>query len=189
MNNEHSQPKTSQYPIFGIHQVKKTSLLVAGYQKIIALLNNSADQLPPFLLRLVLAYEFWEAGIMKVDSDNWFSQLDFPFPFSLFSDDSLWIIGTWFEIIGAIALLLGLGTRFFTLSLMILTIVAIYTVHWPAEWHTLAELSKGFAITDNGYGNFKLPVIYLIMLMPLLFGGAGRWSLDYAINRYLQKNK
>jgi len=98
-------------------------------------------------------------------------------------------MGTWFEIIGAIALLLGLGTRLFTLALMILTIVAIYTVHWPAEWHTLTELRKGFPITDKGYGDFKFPVIYFIMFMPLLFGEAGRWSLDYAVNHYLRKRK
>ena len=89
MNNEHSQPKTSQYPILGVRQVKKTSLLVAGYQKIVALLNNSADQLPPFLLRLVLAYEFWEAGIMKIESLRVFRR-----PFSLsqatLADSSNW---------------------------------------------------------------------------------------------------
>jgi len=89
MNNEHSQPKTSQYPIFGVRQVKKASRLATGYQIIVSLLNSSADQPPPFLLRIVLAYEFCEAGIMKANIENWFSQLDFPFPFSLFSDDSL----------------------------------------------------------------------------------------------------
>lgn len=192
MNNEHSQLKntaTSQRSIFRVCRMMRISSLSAGYQRILALLNSSADLLPPFILRLILAYEFWEAGIMKLDSENWFNQLNFPFPFNLFSDNSLWIASTWFEIIGGIALLLGLGTRFFTLVLMILTIVAIYTVHWPSEWHTLAELSKGFAITDKGFGNFKLPVIYLALFMPLLFGGAGRLSLDYAVNNYLWKRK
>lgn len=192
MNNEHSQFKnttTSQHSIFCTCRMIGISSLSAGYQRILALLNSKADLLPPFLLRLILAYEFWDAGIMKLDSENWFNQLDFPFPFNLFSDSSLWIMSTWFEVIGGIALLLGLGTRFFTLSLMVLTIVAIHTIHWPTEWHTLAELAKGFPITDKGYGNYKLPVIYLIMFMPLLFGGAGRLSLDYAVKNYLWKRK
>lgn len=168
----------------GICRTLQPAALAAFHQKIVDLLTYSADQLPPFLLRLILAYEFWEAGIMKYEGGNWFDYLNFPFPFSLLSHDTLWIMGTWLELIGAVALLLGLATRFFSLSLIILTLVAINTVHWPAEWHTLSELWQGYAITDKGHGNFKLPLIYLIMFIPLLFGGAGKWSLDYLVTRY-----
>ena len=154
------------------------------YEKMIALLSHCTAPLSPLLFRLILAYEFWEAGIMKYEGENWFSNLTFPFPFSLLSNDILWSMGTWFEIIGAIALVLGLGTRFFSLSLIILTIIAINTVHWPAEWNTLTELWQGYAISDKGHGNFKLPLIYLIMFMPLLFNGAGKWSLDYLLTKY-----
>jgi putative oxidoreductase len=49
-------------------------------------------------------------------------------------------MAAWFELIGAIALVIGLGTRFFSVSLDVLTIVAIAAVHWPAQWSTLAEL-------------------------------------------------
>ncbi len=157
--------------------------LVATYQRITGVLDSFNDKLPRLSLRLILAFEFWEAGMMKLDGENWFDQLTFPFPFSLLSNDSLWAMGTWLEIIGAIALVVGFGTRFFALSMMILTVVAVNTVHWPVEWHSLAELSKGYTITDSGHGNFKLPLIYLIMFMPLLFGGAGKWSLDYLLKR------
>jgi putative oxidoreductase len=69
-----------------------------------------------------------------------------------------------------------------------LTVVAINTVHWPVEWDTLADLGKGYAISDSGHGNFKLPLIYLIMFMPLLFSGAGKWSFDYLLKRHFFKN-
>lgn len=174
--------------IRGFCKTLKPSSLYAGYRKFIAVLNRQADQLPPLLLRLILAYEFWEAGMMKYDGENWFSHLSFPFPFSLLSDDTLWFMGTWFELIGAVALVLGLGTRFFALSLMILTGVAINTVHWSPDWNSLSELWQGYAITDKGHGNFKLPLLYLIMFMPLLFGGAGRWSLDHLLNRYYREH-
>ncbi len=81
--------------------------------------------------------------------------------------------------------LLGLATQFFALSLIILTVVAINTVHWPSAWNTLSDLWQGYTITNKGHGNFKLPLLYLIMFMPLLFGGAGHWSLDYILNKYL----
>ena len=153
------------------------------YNKGVTLLNNSADQIPPLLLRLILAYEFWEAGMMKYNGENWFSHITFPMPFKLLSNDLLWSLGTWIEIIGAVALVLGFGTRVFTLLLMVLTVVAINTVHWSSDWNNLAELWQGYAISDKGYGNYKLPLLYLIMFMPLLFGGAGCWSLDYMINK------
>lgn len=169
-----------------IFQNLKYSSFLATYDKMIAVIDNYAAPFPAFLLRLILAYEFWEAGMMKYAGENWFSHITFPLPFSLLSNDMLWAMGTWIEIIGAIALLLGLATRFFSLSLIILTMVAINTVHWPAEWNTLAELWQGYAISDKGHGNFKLPLLYLIMFIPLLFNGAGKWSLDYLLTQYRQ---
>jgi putative oxidoreductase len=187
MNNDHSQAKDNNHSDSsapGACITLRSASLFALYQKIVVLLNNSADRLPPLLLRLLLAYEFWEAGMMKYNGENWFNSQNFPFPFGFFSNDILWSMATWFEIIGAIALGLGLGTRMVSLSLMILTVVAIKAVHWPTEWDTLSELWRGYAITNKGYGNFKLPLLYLFMFMPLLFGGAGRWSLDYALQKY-----
>ena len=92
-------------------------------------------------------------------------------------------MATWFEIVGALALLVGLGTRFFSLSLFVLTIVAIASVHWPESWSTLAELAHGYALTDKGFGNYKLPLIFLVMLWPLMLNGAGRLSLDAWLGR------
>lgn len=92
-------------------------------------------------------------------------------------------MATWFEIIGGAALIIGLGTRFFALNLIILTIVAISAVHWPADWSSFAELMKGYVITDDGFGNFKLPVLFLAMLIPLVFFGPGKLSIDGFIRR------
>lgn len=134
-------------------------------------------------LRLLLAYEFWVAGVEKLGGENWFADIQdkFPYPFSAIPVDISWQMATWFELIGAIALVIGLGTRFFSVSLAVLTIVAIAAVHWPAQWSTLAELWQGYAITDNGQGNFKLPLIYLVMFLPLILIGPGKLSVDYWI--------
>ena len=146
-------------------------------------LDGTGAWLAPLGLRLVLAWEFWEAGIEKLRGENWFSgiQSDFPFPFNLAPPDLSWAMATWFEIIGALALLLGLGTRFFAFTLLVLTAVATVSVHWPAEWQSLAELAKGYAISDKGFGNFKLPLIFAVMLLPLVFQGAGKFSLDAVV--------
>lgn len=141
-------------------------------------LDSRAKDLAPVFLRVLLAYEYGEAGLEKLHGDNWFADLTFPFPVNLLPDDVSWAMATGLEVIGSIALLLGLMTRFFSAAFIVLTVVAIAAVHWPAEWHSLGELWKGYAITDQGYGNFKLPLMYLLLLAALMFSGAGRLSID-----------
>jgi putative oxidoreductase len=132
----------------------------------------------PLFLRVLLAYEFGEAGLEKLNGDNWFAGLTFPFPVNLLPADVSWTLATGLEMIAPVALILGLATRFFSLALILLTVVAIAAVHWPAEWHDLAELWKGYAVTDQGYGNYKLPLIYVLMLGSLVLSGSGQLSID-----------
>lgn len=153
------------------------------YASAVSILEKFNTWLPQLTLRFILAWEFGEAGFEKLHGENWFANISFPFPFNLVSPEFSWAMATYFEIIGAFALVLGLATRFFSTSLIILTIVAIASVHWPDSWNTFAELWKGYAISDKGFGNYKLPLLYLIMFLPLLFGGAGKLSLDHFINR------
>ncbi|MDP3089022.1 MAG: DoxX family protein [Methylotenera sp.] len=158
------------------------------YRNTIIQLNAYSDSIPSLFLRLVLAWEFGEAGFEKLHGTNWFGDLSFPFPFNFLPPDVSWGIATYFEIIGAFALALGLATRFFSVSLIILTIVAISAVHWPEQWSTLSELLKGYRIideNDDGFGNFKLPLLFIVMFLPLLFCGAGKLSLDYVIKNRL----
>ncbi|UNK48726.1 DoxX family protein [Lysobacter sp. S4-A87] len=140
--------------------------------------------LSPLGLRVLLAWEFFEAGREKLQGDNWFADLGdkFPLPFSLLSANVNWTLATWFELIGSVALLLGIGTRYAAATLWVLTVVAIYAVHWPSDWSSLSELWQGYAISNDGYGNYKLPLIYLVMLLPLMLNGGGRFSLDRVIN-------
>lgn len=143
-------------------------------------LEGSGRWLAPLGLRLLLAWEFWEAGMQKLRGENWFASIQdkFPPPLDLVPVGLSWQLATWAELLGAVALLLGLGTRFFAFVLLVLTAVAAVSVHWPADWASLQELWRGYAISDKGFGNFKLPLLFAAMLLPLVFHGAGRLSLD-----------
>lgn len=136
-------------------------------------------------LRLLLGWEYFESGLEKFRGENWFADIQdkFPAPFNVVPPEISWQMATWFELVGGIALVIGLGTRFFGASLFILTIVAIVAVHWPAEWMTFGDLLQGYVITDQGHGNFKLPVIFMAMLLPLILSGPGRLSVDALIRR------
>jgi putative oxidoreductase len=141
-------------------------------QRGLAFLDGIGAWLPNLAIRLLLAYEFWEAGWMKLHGENWFAgiQGQFPFPFSIVPVEISWQLATWTELIGPVLLVLGLGTRFASLALVILTIVAWVSVH----------AGNGYNVCDNGY---QLPLMYLVLFVPLLFQGAGRLSVDDRIRK------
>lgn len=136
-------------------------------------------------LRLLLGWDYFESGLEKLHGDNWFADIraDFPFPFDRLPPEISWPLATWFELIGGLALVLGLATRFFSASLIVLTVVAIAAVHWPAAWSGWAGLLQGYVFTDVGHGNFKLPVLFIGMLWTLMLLGPGRLSVDAWLRR------
>ena len=161
------------------------SKLIKIKKSVIQMLDSSAPWIGLLAVRLLMGWEYLESGLEKLHGENWFTEIqgDFPFPFNVVPTSISWQMATWFEIIGGIALIIGLGTRFFSLTLIILTIVATSAVHWPEMWSMFSELLKGYVITDNGFGNFKLPVLFLAMLTAVLIYGPGKLSIDAFIRR------
>ena len=62
-------------------------------------------------LRLLLGWDFFESGLEKLHGENWFADIQdrFPFPFNLVPVELSWQMATWFELIGSVALVIGLG--------------------------------------------------------------------------------
>ncbi len=113
-------------------------------------LTRKVDFLGPLALRLYLVPVFWVAGTNKLGGmDNviaWFGNADWglglPFPALM-----AWLaVST--EILGAIALLVGLATRWFCIPLMIQMIVAATMVHWHNGWQAVADPMSPFAGAD-----------------------------------------
>jgi len=131
-------------------------------------LNQAGDYLIGLLLRLFLAYEFFESGYIKFTGSNWFMEIqsEMPFPFYLFSVEFNWFLATWMELIGALLLLVGLATRYTAFFLLLLSLTAWFSVH--ADY--------GYNICSNGY---KMALIYCLTLLPLILHGAGKASLDH----------
>ena len=161
------------------------------YDNLTARLRAAGDYVWPLGLRLILFWEFWEAGMTKYRGENWFEQIPwadwqkgFPFPFSSLSTELNWLAATWGELVFAALILFGLFTRFAAVSLLVITGVATAAVHWPAQWGSLSELWSGYVITADGAGNFKLPLLFLLMLLPLIFHGGGKLSLDHLLLKF-----
>lgn len=130
---------------------------------------DKLKDLPPLAFRLILAHGFYETGSEKLKNIDgvaeWFgSSLHIPLPYLNA------YLATSTELIGVVLLILGMATRFISIPLMFVMIVAIATVHW----------NNGFTCGKNGY---EVPFYYFFMLFSLLAGGAGRLSLDYLIGK------
>ena len=163
--------------------------LKALWAAITDILDPAADWVALLPIRLLMAYEFGKAGFTKLNGNNWFGrfQEDFLFPFNIVPVEISWFLATWTEIIGGFCLVLGLFTRFWGFSLIILSIVAISGVHWPDEWNSLAELWDGYRVTaKDGSGNYRIPLLFIAMLFPLMFAGGGKLSLDYLLAKKLK---
>lgn len=124
------------------------------FNRLQALLNatNVADFLGPLALRLYLVPVFWVAGTNKLNGmDNtiaWFGNPDWglglPAPALM-----AWL-ATGTEVLGAVALLVGLGTRWFAVPLMATMLVAVFKVHIEHGWQAVADPLSPFANADVG---------------------------------------
>jgi uncharacterized membrane protein YphA (DoxX/SURF4 family) len=114
--------------------------------------SRKFDFLGPLALRLYLVPVFWVAGTNKLGSMdnviNWFGNdewgLGLPFP----------VVMAWLavssEVLGAIALLIGFGTRWFSIPLMVTMLVAAFSVHAKNGWQAVADPKSPFSSADIG---------------------------------------
>ena len=159
-----------------------------AYDNLTARLRVAGDYVWPLALRLIMFWEYWDSGITKLHGSNWFADIPWadwqkglPWPFSALPTELTWLAATWGELLFSVLLLFGLLTRFAALSLIVITAVAAAAVHWPAHWGTLQSLWAGYVITAEGAGNYKLALLFILMLLPLLFQGGGKLSLDHLL--------
>lgn len=120
------------------------------------------------LIRLTLAYGFYLHAKMKWSDmqaiAKWFGSMHYPFPLA-----SAYLAGTT-EAIGVLLLAIGWGTRIISVPLIILLLVAIFTVH----------ITHGFNAGNHG---FEIPLYYILMLLTLISFGAGKFSVDNLISK------
>ncbi len=138
----------------------------------IAGIGRKVKDLSLLAIRLILAYGFFGPAMMKWNDmhavGDWFASLNYPFPYA-----NAYMAGIT-EVTGVILLTLGLGTRLISIPLMVVMLVAIFTVH----------IGNGFEAGNNG---FEIPLYYLVMLFTLFVYGPGKISVDNLISGAREK--
>lgn len=174
--------------------------------QIMEIINEKLEKLTALAqlgLRLILAFGFYSAA-----TNHWsdmaatiyfFDQiLGIPMPaFNAY-------MTTFVEFLGALLLTLGLLTRYISIPLIIVMVVAILTAHWGngyvafesipnnsflfSEAGNLLGTTDGVEVFNNGLkigdvdtvatGGMEIPIMYIFMLLVLVAKGAGSISLD-----------
>lgn len=116
------------------------------FDRVYAALNQIAlaDGLAPLALRLYLAPVLLQSGWNKYigldGTISWFEHsLKLPFP------EIMAVLAVSTELIGGALLVVGFGTRLVSIPLMIVMLVAAFTVHWGNGWLALSDASSWLA--------------------------------------------
>ncbi len=133
---------------------------------------DSYQQLAPLLLRVGIGLIFFFAGLGKVMGgvDNvagFFGSIGIPLP------NIMAPFIAYLELLGGLALILGVLTRIFSLLFIANMAVAILAAKWPA-----AMQAEGLAA---GFGEIRLELLLLLGSAALVLLGAGVLSVDAAL--------
>jgi putative oxidoreductase len=139
--------------------------------------GNEWSQLP---LRLIVGYGFMAHGIAKLVSG--------PERFA----DILLAIGVpephvlaWLtiivELLGGLAVLLGVFVRLFSVPMAMILLVAMFTVHLPYGFSSIRLLAVTPAGAQFGPPGYETDLLYLACIVALAGGRPGPWSVDRLI--------
>jgi putative oxidoreductase len=148
-------------------------------------LFQTEDRWSPVLLRVMLALVIFPHGAQKLL--GWYGGSGYEGTMGFFTGQMglPWLIAFLVimgESIGALALAAGFMTRFTAASLATIMAGAIAMVHWP----------YGFFM--NWFGQqagegFEFHLLVIGISLSLLATGAGKWSVDQSIAKWLTRQK
>ena len=173
-------------------------------------LANKLGDIPLLAIRILLAYAFFGPAMMKWgDMEStiaWFGNPDWGLGLPMPALNAYLAATT--EILGVFLLLFGLGTRLISLPLIIVMLMAYFTVHMGHGWLAIASSAEDLEVAErinaargllkeNGNyewltakGSFvilqngaEFVVTYIVMLLTLISFGPGKISLDYLISK------
>jgi putative oxidoreductase len=129
-------------------------------------------------LRAIVGFGFVEHGYAKLArGPEHFSAIlaaiGMPLP-DLFSWATVLV-----EIIGGLLILLGALVPLASIPMMIVLIVAIFTVHLPNGFSSIKLLAYDAAGAHFGQPGYETDLLYLAALIALCLGGAGPLSIDH----------
>lgn len=101
-------------------------------------------------------------------------------PIGLGSPASL-LLATFAEFFCALLVMLGLGTRFVAIPVVITMAVAAFVSHGDDPWTMGAAAKLFMSGASKSWASKEPALLFLLAFLALVFTGAGRFSLDHVI--------
>jgi putative oxidoreductase len=133
-------------------------------------------------LRLIVGFGFMQHGYAKLargpeDFINVLHAIGVPVPF-LFGWATIMV-----EILGGLFILLGALVPLATIPMVVVLLVAIFTVHLPNGFSSIKLQSFDAAGAHFGQPGYETDLLYVAGLVALCLGGAGPLSVDGFLRR------
>jgi putative oxidoreductase len=128
-------------------------------------------------LRLVVGLGFFEHGYAKL-ARGWESFAGILHAIGMPFADALALATIAVEIIGGLLILLGAFIPVAAVPMIIVLLVAIFTVHLPYGFSSIKLISYDAAGAHFGQPGYETDLLYIAALLALCIGGAGPFSLD-----------
>jgi putative oxidoreductase len=156
--------------------------LVEFYFRLVLTLHSAWWPLP---LRLIVGYGFMEHGFAKLArGPESFTQilaaLHMPAPVLLAWTTIL------IELIGGFAIFIGAFVPIACIPMVVVLLVAIFTVHLPNGFSSIKLQSITAAGAHFGQPGYETDLLYLACLAALVLGGSGPLSIDTFLLRRRQ---
>ncbi|MBB4801712.1 DoxX family protein [Flavobacterium aquidurense] len=91
------------------------------------------------------------------------------------------------ELLGGIAVLIGLYTRFISIPLLITMLVAMFTIHINYGFSSVNTIGLTEMGPKFGPPGYEINVIYIAGLLSLILTGGGQYSVDNFISNSKKK--
>ncbi len=133
-------------------------------------------------LRLIVGYGFMEHGYAKLargpdDFANILHALGMPAA-TLLSWATVLV-----ELLGGFAVIVGAFIPLASIPMILVLLVAIFTVHLPYGFSSIKLQSVTAAGAHFGQPGYETDLLYIACLIALVFGGSGPFALDRPLRR------
>jgi putative oxidoreductase len=128
-------------------------------------------------LRLIVGYGFLAHGVAKIvkGPENFaliLKALGTPMP-----ELSAWLT-IFFELLCGFAVLAGAFVPLLSIPMVVILLVAIFTVHLPYGFSSIKLMSVSAAGAHFGQPGYETDLLYIAGIAALVMYGSGPWSLD-----------